>query len=96
MFAPDRWALAVPPLSLSLHRRQILAEDKTRGRWDATPAEGGPRPLKLTVRREALLEDTFAALAGRGEALKGRLYVSAAPFVGETKVRPGLYHNPNS
>jgi hypothetical protein len=56
--------------------RQILAEDKSRGRWDLSPAEGGPRPLKLTVRRATLLEDAFAALAGRGDALKGRLYVS--------------------
>lgn len=55
-----------------------MAEDKARGRWDAPPTDGGPRPLALTVRRDNLLEDAFAALYGRGDALKGRLYVSIA------------------
>jgi hypothetical protein len=56
--------------------RQVLQEDKARGRWDVSAAEGGPRPLKLTVRRDQLLEDAYAALGGMGEAMKGRLYVS--------------------
>ena len=56
--------------------REVLAEDKARGRWDVPAMEGGPRPIKLTVRRDALLEDAFAALAGKGEELKGRLFVS--------------------
>ncbi|KAI8470743.1 MAG: hypothetical protein J3K34DRAFT_419724 [Monoraphidium minutum] len=70
--------------------RQVLREDKARGRWDATPAEGGPRPLRLTIRRERLLEDAFAALAGRGEALKGRLYVSFVNASGAAEA--GLDH----
>jgi hypothetical protein len=40
------------------------------------PAEGGPRPIKLTVRRDALLEDAYRALAGLGPGVKGRLMVS--------------------
>ncbi|KIY95376.1 hypothetical protein MNEG_12586, partial [Monoraphidium neglectum] len=67
--------------------RQVLQEDKARGRWDVSAAEGGPRPLKLTVRRDQLLEDAYAALGGMGEAMKGRLYVtfisaSGAPEAG--------------
>jgi hypothetical protein len=42
------------------------------------PVEGGPRPIKLTVRRDALLEDAFRALAGLGSGVKARLMVSAA------------------
>lgn len=70
--------------------RQVLAEDRARGRWDVPAAEGGPRPLKLTVRRGALLEDAYAALAGKGDALKGRLFVS---FVNDSGLEEaGLDH----
>ena len=71
--------------------RSILQEDRARGRWDLAPADGGPRPLKLTVRRDFLLEDAFAALSTvRGDALKGRLHVT---FVGASGAREaGLDH----
>lgn len=49
---------------------------QVRGRWSLMPAEGGPRPIKLTVRRDALLEDAYRALAGLGCGVKGRLMVS--------------------
>ncbi|GBF97295.1 hypothetical protein Rsub_09986 [Raphidocelis subcapitata] len=70
--------------------RHLLAEDRARGRWDANPAEGGPRPLRLTVRRGRLLEDAYGALAAKGAALKGRLYVT---FVSASGVpEAGLDH----
>ena len=46
-----------------------------RGRWAAAPAQGGPRPLQITVRRGAVIEDGYAALRNAGEAIKGRLQV---------------------
>lgn len=80
-----------PPSHLNAHPhappRQLLAEDKARGRWDANPAEGGPRPLRLTVRRGRLLEDAYGALSGKGPALKGRLYVSGKTNGGGWLVR---------
>lgn len=48
---------------------------QVRGRWGLAPAEGGPRPVKLTVRRDALLEDAYRALSGAGTGIKGRLMV---------------------
>lgn len=47
-----------------------------RGRWQLSPAEGGPRPLKLTVRRDVLLGDAYKALGGAKQAIKGRLKVA--------------------
>lgn len=89
----DPQCARLPPPPLSPVYRQLLQEDKARGRWDASPAEGGPRPLKLTVRRDALLEDAYAALGGRGDALKGRLYVGAtAHAVGRACVPALLPH----
>ena len=51
-----------------------------RGRWDKTPSEGGPAPLKFTVHRGSLLQDGWAALRSAGAAVKGRLVVT---FVNE-------------
>ncbi|WIA29294.1 hypothetical protein OEZ86_011799 [Tetradesmus obliquus] len=55
--------------------RQMLEQDKVRGRWQLSPAEGGPRPLKVTVRRDALLEDAYRGLAAAGANIKARLQV---------------------
>ncbi len=54
--------------------------------------EGGPRPLQLTVRRDALLEDAFRALAGMGSNFKTRLSVggNAMPLLGRMQGKPGL------
>jgi hypothetical protein len=51
------------------------------------PVEGGPRPIKLTVRREALLEDAFRALAGLGSGVKARLMVRGYKGASATAVR---------
>lgn len=58
--------------------RQMIEQDKARGRWSLAPVEGGPRPVKLTVRRDALLEDAFRALAGLGHNIKARLMVGGS------------------
>lgn len=63
-------------LPAACHR---LVLSQSRGRWDLSPVEGGPRPIKLTVRRDVLLEDAYRALAGLGQAAKGRLMVSGWP-----------------
>ena len=46
-----------------------------RGRWAVPPAEGGPRPLAITVRRSAIVEDGYTALRNTGEGIKGPLQV---------------------
>lgn len=61
----------------SLHWLLLLLQDKVAGRWHLAPVEGGVRPLKLTVRRDALLEDAYAGLAGAGAGIKARLQVCA-------------------
>lgn len=48
---------------------------QVRGCWHLSPAEGGPRPVKLRVRRDVLLEDAYRGLKGQLQALKGRLQV---------------------
>lgn len=50
---------------------------QVRGRWQLSPAEGGPRPLKVTVRRSSLLEDAVRGLATAGTNIKTRLQVPA-------------------
>ena len=60
--------------------RQLLA---CRGKWEASPAAGGPRPLEITVRRGAMLDDGFAALRDAGSAIKGRLCVAFVSMHGE-------------
>lgn len=69
------------PLSIThttLHpiHHTVPSQPQAAGRWDLLPMEGGPRPLQVTVRRDHLLEDAWAALRDRGPALKGRLVVS--------------------
>lgn len=49
---------------------------RCRGKWDAPPGAGGPQPLEITVRRGAVLDDSFAALRSAGAQIKGRLVVS--------------------
>jgi hypothetical protein len=56
--------------------RQMLQQDKSRGRWQLSPADGGPRPIKLTVRRDVLLSDAYKALGTVGHTIKGRLQVT--------------------
>jgi hypothetical protein len=51
---------------------------QVRGRWQLSPAEGGPRPLKVTVRRAELLEDAYRGLAAAGCNIKARLQVGRA------------------
>ncbi|CAL8465528.1 g5064 [Coccomyxa elongata] len=68
--------------------RSLVAADKERGKWEASPAAGGPRPLEITVRRGAILDDGFAALRDAGSAIKGRLCVSFVSMHGE--LEPGL------
>lgn len=60
------------PVRLELFRR-MLAADRVNGRWGLSPADGGPPPLKLDVRRDALLEDAFHRLAGTGGGIRARL-----------------------
>ena len=54
-----------------------MQQPGSNARDDALPEAALPSqpPLQLTVRRAYLLEDAFAALAHRGEALRGRLIV---------------------
>lgn len=68
---------AVGFLLCSILRCAVLVV-QVRGRWGLMPVEGGPRPIKLTVRRDALLEDAFRGLAGLGPAIKTRLMVGTA------------------
>eukprot|EP00879_Flechtneria_rotunda_P015663 GHRR01016385.1.p1 GENE.GHRR01016385.1~~GHRR01016385.1.p1 ORF type:complete len:551 (+),score=226.29 GHRR01016385.1:426-2078(+) len=56
--------------------RQMLQQDKARGRWNLSPVEGGPPSLKLTVRRDVLLEDAYRGLGGAGHNIKARLQVT--------------------
>jgi hypothetical protein len=62
-------------LPAACRRVVVVVLSQSRGRWDLSPVEGGPRPIKLTVRRDALLEDAYRGLAGLGQGLKGRLMV---------------------
>ncbi|EIE23025.1 hypothetical protein COCSUDRAFT_15978, partial [Coccomyxa subellipsoidea C-169] len=70
--------------------RSLVAADKERGNWEAAPASGGPRPLEITVRRSAILDDGYAALRNVGGSIKGRLSVSFVNVHGEMEA--GLDH----
>lgn len=67
---PKRMAMNPAPVPVA-----TLWVLQARGRWNLAPVEGGPRPVQATVRRDALLEDAFRALAGLGSNVKARLMV---------------------
>lgn len=73
-----------------------LVLSQSRGRWDLSPVEGGPRPIKLTVRRDALLEDAYRGLAGLGQAAKGRLMVSGGAWTVTRQSHPCTLHAHNT
>lgn len=62
---------------------------QVRGRWLLSPVEGGPRPIKLHVRRTALLEDAFRALSPCGSGIKARLMVRQAHIQHSRRGRGG-------
>jgi hypothetical protein len=64
--------IAMCPAPVPVAALRVL---QARGRWNLAPVEGGPRPVQVTVRRDALLEDAFRALAGLGSNVKARLMV---------------------
>ncbi|KAK9832830.1 hypothetical protein WJX81_005036 [Elliptochloris bilobata] len=70
--------------------RALVAAERARGRWGAPPADGGAPPLQVTLRRNALLEDAYAALRDVGGSIRGRLVVT---FVNEAGLEEaGLDH----
>ena len=55
--------------------RAIVEIDKHRGRWNRSVADGGRRPVPITIRRNHLLEDALAQLRSV-ESVKARLNVT--------------------
>jgi hypothetical protein len=53
--------------------RGLVSLDKQSRRIHLAPAEGGPRPLRVTIRRARLLEDAAAALLPAGSGVRGPL-----------------------
>jgi len=46
-----------------------------RRRYHLAPVDGGPRPLKVVIRRSRLLEDALATLVPAGGAIRGPLRI---------------------
>ena len=59
-----------------------MVEEHGRGRWGQRPLDGGPRPVRVVVRRSHLLEDSWAALRELGPGLKGRVEVKFISALG--------------
>ena len=47
-----------------------------RRHYHLPPVEGGPRPIKVAVRRSRLLEDALAALVPIGGSIRGPLNIT--------------------
>ena len=56
--------------------RGLIMMDKQARRYHLSPAEGGPRPLRVVIRRQRLVEDAVAGLLPHGGALRGPLSIS--------------------
>ncbi|GAX84732.1 hypothetical protein CEUSTIGMA_g12154.t1 [Chlamydomonas eustigma] len=70
--------------------RALLEEDKKHGKHDRSVHEGGSLPIKFTVHRTTLLEDSYRCLSHLGPELKARLEVT---FVNEQGLsEAGLDH----
>ncbi|GMH32392.1 hypothetical protein BSKO_00226 [Bryopsis sp. KO-2023] len=68
--------------------RGLIQADRDANRWDLPPIEGGPAPIKVTIRRSQLFGDALGALPQIGPRLRGRLMVT---FVDEHGLEePGM------
>lgn len=65
--------------------RALLEEDKRRGGYGLPVHEGGTPPIKVSIRRQSLLEDAYRSLSHLGPALKARLSVSFVNQAGESE-----------
>lgn len=63
-----------------------------RRRYHVAPVDGGPRPLKVVIRRSRLLEDALATLVPAGGALRGPLRIE---FIDAQGMLVGIDSNPN-
>ncbi|KAH7617236.1 putative E3 ubiquitin-protein ligase UPL7 [Nannochloris sp. 'desiccata'] len=55
--------------------RGLVAVDKHARRYHLAPVDGGPRPLKVVIRRSRLLEDALATLIPAGGGIRGPLRI---------------------
>jgi hypothetical protein len=65
--------------------RALVEEDKRRGGYGKPVHEGGQPPVKVSIRRQTLLEDAYRSMAHLGPALKARLSVSFVNQAGESE-----------
>ena len=65
--------------------RAMIEEDKRRGGYGKPVHEGGHPPIKVSIKRQSLLEDAYRALSHLGPALKARLSVSFVNSAGESE-----------
>ena len=70
--------------------REVITQDKEIGKWNLAPAFGGNPPIKMTIRRDYILEDALYHFSKLGSGAKGKMEITFVNQAG--MLEAGLDH----